>query len=265
MLLLGTPFSDCMADIDGPYQNPSVITTPIVKVIRASESEPAVFYCRYTCHDEIQDNQLPLYNFWLHVDILDECLRNEYKRISVLNSRREFADLNFTVTTTIINECNRENNMTTFEAQVFVGLYAPPIVAKCYMKYFPDGDVSRQTNCSSSSTFAIINNDATCAQDPTSTEPPTVTSSTEPPSPTPTTTESVTGTNSTEPPTIDSDEITMSAPAFGLMVGILCAIVAIETLLLIIFGFFFLKYKKFRGNLNKVTTIQVRENTAAQK
>ena len=258
MLLLGTPFNDCMADIDGPYQNPSVITTPIVEVIRASESEPAVFYCRYTCHDEIQENQLPLYNFWLHVDILDECLRNKYERISVLNSTREFADLNFTVTTTTINECNRENNVTMFEAQVFVGLYAPTIVAKCYMKYFPDGDANRQTSCSSSSTFAIVSSDTTmsCTEQPTSTELPP---------PTPITTEPVTSTNSTQPPTILSDEITLSAPAFGSMVGILCAIVAIETLLLIIFVFFFLKYKKYRGNLNKVTTIQVHENTAAQK
>ena len=49
---------------------------------------------------------------------------------------KSFGDYNFTVNTTKINECN-QTNMTTFEAQVFVGSDAPTIVAKCGVYYFP--------------------------------------------------------------------------------------------------------------------------------
>lgn len=247
---LGTPFSDCRVDIEGPYQNPNEINTPTRVVIRASESEPAVFYCRYTYHEDYQR-----YSFRLHIDVLDECGSDD--RVEVLqNGTKE--SVNFTVTRTEIDERN-DNNMTTFKAQVYVGSNAPTLLAKCYMQYFPGGYASLQTNCSSSSTFAIINNDTTCTQQPPSTEPPTVTSSTPPPSPTPSPTPTttpittpVTDIYSTQPPTIMSD--TISAPAFGSIVGVLCAIVAIETLLLMII--FFVKCKKFRGGNDNVVHVR---------
>ena len=201
----------------GPYRNMSVIKTPATAVIRASKSEPAVFYCHYICHmHEVQDIniQRPLYNFRLHVDILSP--NGKRDKTDNLNMTKSFGDYNFTVTTTKFNECDLTNNMTTFEAQVFVGSDAPTIVAKCGVYYFPSDKL-----CLSSSTFAIVNNNTACTQPPpttTMTEPDIVT---------------VTG------------RPLISAPALGSIVGILCSIVAIETLLLIII--FFVKSKKFQG------------------
>ena len=261
-----------MADIEGPYKSLTAINMPSTSVIGASESEPAVFYCSYTCH-ELQDpanHGTTLYEFQLYVDILGECSDDKRVRISMDKIHLD-EEHNFTVNTTQFNLCDGISNVTTFEAQIFVSSDTPTLVAKCGVEYFPNGNAARKKVCySSTTTLAVINtpND-TCSSSvqPTLTSLMTMAtttilwplSTTQPPvsptstsiacvcpsmEPTPLPNNNTTSTSGSE---ISPPDTQISPSEFGPIVGVLCLIVAIETILLIVFVYVFVKYKKSRG------------------
>lgn len=209
-----------MADIDGPYLNQTAVNTPTVSVIRASESQPAVFYCSYTCR-EVQEPHNRLYSFQLYVDTLDECAGHGYERIPVGVTRRNLG--HFTVTTILINLCNQTSNVTTFEAQVSISSVTPRLLAKCVIEYFPNGQASDKINCSSSSTFAIIPNEILSC--------PTITSTSES---TPSTSKDEETISTPEVELLQSNgtENYISPVVFGPIVGILGTLLVIETAIL---------------------------------
>lgn len=74
-----------MVDIVGPTQTLGENNTPATAVIRASELEPALFYCSYMCHeDQDPTNNVILYNFELNIDILGECSDDTRERITLI-------------------------------------------------------------------------------------------------------------------------------------------------------------------------------------
>ena len=140
--------STCMADIYGPYpENETIFTS--VKIVTATESDPAVIVCRYQCYD--QD-----YNFDLGIDILDPKRRFPIRRIIVYQHQEPNYD--FTVIPNNVQTCNLSNNIneTIRKYQIHVGSSSTPtLIAKCFVVYSPNG-LSRSTRCSSLSTLAII-------------------------------------------------------------------------------------------------------------
>ena len=276
-----------MVDIEGPYQSQSANgMLNITNVVGASETQPAVFYCIYTCH-EVQDvnhNVHRLYNSQLYVDILDEC---DHKRVWINWNQQKYVEqngYNFTATMTGIGEeCSRTSgsNMTIFEAQIFVSSGTPTLVAHCGIEYLPNAQLFGRRVCYSSSTFAIIYapNDITCSSTiqltstptPISTDTitPTPTTTMEPsifptsagsscvcsPSPTPISTCVTTSTEELPLVTIADTGTRISPSVVGSTVGILSSIVVIESILLIIFVFLFVKYKKVRDTTSEVIII----------
>ena len=231
---IGIRCRDDMADIDGSFQSPNCNRQYLsnnVNIFRASESEPAVLHCIFTLHDFDHTK----YNLRLYIDILTPGsprrdmipLDNE----DIHNGR----DNLFYANSTEINSCNQTSNTTIYKILITIVSETPTLIAKCAVEYFPHGQMnsSGQTECFSSSTFAIIPNDTS-----------TVCSSII--QPTPTITDSPTPAPTCEQP--QTSESLVSSRVVAPVVAILGLITLIETILLIVF--LFVKYKKSQ-NLSK--------------
>ena len=138
-----------MADVRGPYQNQTAVRTPTLDTIEASESQPAVFYCSYICHDHSLN-----YIYWLYVDVL---LNITMPAGFLIKRETEFLDrepyevkeYNFTVTSSQINLCNQASNVTTYKIQISVGEETPTLIPKCVIEY-------NRKLCSNLNAFIVI-------------------------------------------------------------------------------------------------------------
>ena len=246
-----------MADIEGPYVNQTAAFTPSTFAIRASESEPAVFFCRFTYHDlthSIPDNDI--YNFILYIHIIS--LDGHLEQVRIVLGDTDYNEEFFNITNTQIDSNNQTNasNTIIYESQVSVNSVTPILIPKCAVEYFtiPNNGFSKIT-CFSSSTFVII---------PTlpSTATPIPLTTTQPTTPPTTTTPPISPTtvNSTTEPEIKP---LVSSREFGSIVGVLCSIVVIETTLILIFIIYqFVRYKKSRWLSNDSEVVPKAHNHA---
>ena len=269
-----------MTDIEGPILNPNITLLHTTFTIEARESEPAVFYCRFI-RPFSPGNDGYIFTIHIHAIIFDDCsLSTDNERIELRNPEplliRKGGQVLYHVDNAQINyTSSNASNVFIYESQVHVSSVTQILIAKCGVDYIPNGNAHNRTTCYSSSTLAIINtpNDTTCSQStsapiPSMTEPvPTMTkpvpTTTEPE---PTMTETVSfsissvsttcigpQTEQTLVPPTSTDVQIFSLSEFGSTAGVLCSIVAIETILLILFAYLFIKHKK--SNNDEVVVI----------
>ena len=234
-----------MSDIEGPRLNQTAAFTHNAFAIEASESEPAVFFCRFTYHDlthSIPDNDVYNFILYIHTITLDEIGKEVRIILDNTEDREEF----FNVTNTQIDLSNQTNasNMIIYESRVSVSSVTPILIPKCAVEYVPNSG-SNKTTCFSLSTFVIIP-----IQSSTTTTPPIPPPTTQHTTPSPITTQPTTPsritTQPTTPPTTPSISLTavnsttkpeieplVSSHEFGSIVGVLCSIVVIETTLIL--------------------------------
>ena len=228
-----------MVTMEGPTQYLSPQHIQEVNYLHVNELEPVEFYCEFIRHDSDHTK----YIYQVYVDRINPSINPKRYRDFLRNSGPLTpSGTSASITNTEITN-NSTNNMTIYKTQIIflsVDLDTPTLIIKCAVDYFPNGmDSATRTNCSSSSTFAIIPN-STCIITPT-----------------PTSTCNPISTTDHEPTTMN-ETISLSSspiitPEAGSIVGVLCSIVMIETTLIIIFIIYqFVKHKKSQGTNNKV-------------
>lgn len=212
-----------MATIEGPTKQISERPKNIDYLV-VNELEPAEFYCEFIRHDSDETK----YIYQAHIDAINP---SDHKRISLNNQEPPPPKGTSIINTNIISSTE---NVTIYRTQIrflSVNSDAPILLVKCAIEYFPNGNLnSLRTNCSSSSTFAIIPNNTKICLDDVTTGP----------------TEMISTflSNDTNPIIIG-----FSKSEFGSTVGGLCAVVIVETVLIIIFIIYqFAKYKKSQGS-----------------
>lgn len=276
-----------MVDIEGPIVNPNMTHVPHTYAIKASESEPAVLYCRFIYHDPSYPSN-NVYNFILYINTINITL-DEYS-LPTDQERRIPLDSSdghglFPINNTQINSSDYTNatNVIIYESQVHVSCVSSVtqiFIATCAAQYTPNGN-----ECYSSSTFAIVNtpND-TCSVQPTSSLTSMTKTTVQSSTPTSTMTVTVDATTklaststsansavaclptllpatSSNRPEVSNDKAQISPVEFGSAFAVLCLIMAIETILLIIFAYLFMKHKKSHG-ANSDEVIVIRHNHA---
>ena len=150
-----------MADIHGPYLENQPLDS--VEMVTATESDPVVIVCRYICYDRVYQR----YNFELSVDVLDPCAQRLRRKF--IRGTQEYQDsrYNFRVVpiTNGAQTCDQRNDETIRKYRIHVGSSDTPIlIANCFVKHSPNSPSTvNSTECSNSSTLAIVHPDSfTC-------------------------------------------------------------------------------------------------------
>ena len=151
--------STCMADIQGPYVENQPRPLNSVEMVRVTESNPTVIVCRYTCCDTG-------YDFKLKIDILDPCAPPQRLRSEPIFGTQEYQDsihdfrvvpLTNSASVNIGQTCDQENSETRRYRIYVRSPDVPTLIAKCFVKHFPNFPSSENSSeCSSSSTLAIV-------------------------------------------------------------------------------------------------------------